>query len=490
MIEAVGRCARWCLFGFAVLVSGCANLGAVFTVETSSSDPLIYVPGTAPAKTLHVPLESVSLTCDRAIVEVPSLETTFVVTTRLWQVSTGLKAVAVASIGANDAAKLAKAPSSHDELLKAFQNHVKPSGCGLKPAQPDAAVGEAVSTAAAQIRWHLPIPFSAMLRDAYNHQVWPKPVADEQDITAWISLDLQPGMRLRVENSLPISPRGINSTDTHPSSFAAPTYVYFHSLTGAELCGSGARVPKSDTTAPNDGAPKESFHCHQTTAPLLTDVFVSASSGLARLGLFQHPEAVNAPQRAQPSSGLIDLQERYSEGEGAWRHWRLWLPAGRRTDPNRSITSGGVGAKEAVNSAPLLMMASSLHELGDLRPDVSSPCESTQPVTWSCRSLHFRAVPIPEIAITVKGTLTWVPVGTTLRELLEHRWHKPYVREKHVGAQGRHLAAQRRVLTEVELNRRHQGALHPVVPSSLEGDDQVRAFLRIQLMPGDEIRWP
>lgn len=487
MVEAMGRCARWFLFGCAVFVSGCANLGTVFTVETSSSDPLIYAPGTTPAKTLHVPLEGVSLTCDRAIVEVPSLETTFVVATRLWQVSTGLKAAAVASIAANDAAKLAKAPAPYAELLKAFQDHVKPPGCGLEPARPDAAEGEAASTAAAQVRWRLPVPYSAMLRDAYNHQVWPKPFADKQDITTWISIDLQPGMRLRVENSLPISPGGINSNAPHPSSFAAPTYVYFHSLTGAELCGGGARVPNSDTPIPDDG---EAFQCNPETAPLLTDVFISASSGLTRLGLFQRPEPVNPPNRAQPASGLIDLQERHSEGEGAWRHWRLWLPAERRTDPNMAISGGGVGAKEAVNSAPLLMMASSLHKLGDLQPGVSSPCESTKPATWSCRSLHFRAVPIPEIAITVKGALTWVPVGTTLRELLEHRWHKPYVREAHIGAPGRHLAAQRRVLTEVEMNRRHQGALHPVVPSSLERDDQVRAFLRIQLLPGDEIRWP
>lgn len=473
MLEAMGNCWRWCLLGFAVLASGCANLGTVFTVETGSTDPLIYVPGTAPAKTLRVPLEGVSLACDEreAIVEVPDPKMTFVVTMRPWQVSTGLKTVAVASIAANDAAQLAMAPDLHAKLLEAFEKKMNPSGCGLGT--------EAASVAAAQMRRHLPVPYSAMLRDAYNHQVWPRPVADKQDETKWVSLDLQPGMRLRVENSLPISPGGINSTDTHPSSFAAPTYVYFHSLTGVELCGGGAKVPNSDTD----------FHCHQETTPLLTDAFVSASSGLARLGLFQHSESVKPPQRAQPASGLIDLQERSSEGEGAWRYWRLWIPEKRKTALNTSMTASGVGAKEAANSAPLLMTAKTLNELGDLQPNVSSPCESDAIVPWRCRSLHFRAVPIPEIAITVQAKLTWVPVGTTLRELLEHRWHERFVRESHVDAAGRRLVAQRNALADVVLYRRHQGALHPVVPSSLESDDQVRAFLRIQLMPGDEIKW-
>jgi hypothetical protein len=476
---------------------------------------------------MHIPLEGITLSCDKADVSIENVK--FVVAKKLWLSNNGLKEMAVASVNSADAKIMTEFPDLHSKLKTAFDN----DKCGL-----------AKTNAAAQMRLHLPLRYSDMLRNAYNHQVWPKATRGNiQDVTRWVSLDLQPGMRLRIENSVPIAPAGINSSGGHPSSFAAPTYLYFHSLMGFELCGGGAKV--SDIP----------FYCNKSIFPSQKDLFVSATAELARLGLFQgfsatdtkrsvwnqqvrdpckecycldpkpslneqrEPDGITnnrcsvptqqardsgkecycvvretsqdmSRQKAQRASGLIDLQEVPSVGIGAWKFWRLWMPAMRKTEPYTAFTEpGGVGAEESVNSAPMLMAANIHTDLGDL-PDKGGPCESDQNVSWRCSSLHFRVVPVPEITVMIKGTPTWVSLGTTLREMLEHRWQDLFVFETLEGAESRRIEAQRKVLAEVELLRRHRGALHPVKPFSLKEDEEVGAFLRIQLLPGDEIKWP
>lgn len=501
----------------ATLCTGCANLGTGFLVDTDTSDPVIYRPGSTPGKALKVPLEGFRFSCPPKQILV-SEKHRLRLSSELYAGASGIHKTAMAELDAQAAVDLnSSAENAHDSLTAALGalTHSK-TDCPLSAREisdPDMAA----YVAADIIRSHLPSTYSATLRHAYNHRLWPKP----GETTTWISMDMLPGMRLRVENSVPIAPFGINSAPSHPSSFAAATYLYFHALSGAELCDPSG-VPS--VTSPHFCTSSKPRAWEETT-------FVSAAGGLARLGLQQtatDPASASAaptvaaprersstnaatPQSAntttigtttlwaQQTSGLIDLLERTDLDGGAWRHWRLWLPAHRNTYPSKPITDERGGSSEDPFNTPMLRAANTIADLGNVLPGPNGPCQSAEaPTNWRCHSLHYRAVPVPEISISINGVPQWVPVGTTLGNLLASRLHNPSFASvtpkpptaldssaRWAAGEG---AAQHRALRDVQVFRRHLGALYPVVGSH---DNAVRQhrFLRLQLLPGDEIKW-
>lgn len=497
------------------LCTGCANLGTGFRVDTDTSDPVIYRPGSTPGKALRIPLEGFRFNCPPKQILV-SEKHRLRLSSEFYAGASGIHKIAMAELDAHAAVDLnSAAENAHDSLTAAMGTMTgSKADCPLSNREisdPDIAA----YVAADIIRSHLPRAYSATLRHNYNHRLWPRP----GDTTTWISIDMLPGMRLRVENSIPISPFGIFAASSHPSSFAAATYLYFHALSGSELCD-----PKG---VPSVSGP----HFCTSSEPREGTTLVSAVGGLARLGLQQRtadaavvsevPKEFPAPARdathaatapeakpkerdtttlwAQPTSGLIDLLERTDLGGGAWRHWRLWLPAHRNTNPNESVYNEGKGSFEDQFNTPMLRAANSIADLGSVLPGPIGPCQSTDaPTNWRCHSLHYRAVPVPEISISINGVPQWVPVGTTLGNLLASRLHNPSFASvtpkpptgldssaRWAAGEG---AAQRRALRDVQVFRRHLGALYPVVGSH---DNAVRQhrFLRLQLLPGDEIKW-
>lgn len=459
--------AHWCFLGWALLLAGCAGPG-VFTIDTSEPDPLIYGPDAAPDGPLWVRLDGVTLSCEEVAVDVPDVPAKISFVHHYGPTLGGVRRSVVARIRGKDVAPLARRDDLAEKLLAVLR----------PPGEPKDCVFEGETAAAANLlRERLPRRFSGVLHSAYNHQLWPP-----RDTTQWISMDLQPGMRLRLENSIPIAPAGINTRDSHPSVFAAPAYLHFHALTSAELCDPRAK-PQVQTG---------SFHCKGSPGQEGA-IFLSAGNGLARLGLPQKTDGnhVLDKQVIRGSSGPVDLQERSNEGEGAWRHWRVWIPANRVTHPNTQVvTDGGAGSKEG--EVPLLVAAKTVGDLGSADAG-KGPCAAAN-ANARCHGLHYRVLPIPEIQVRVDGAPQWVTVGTTLQDLLAHRMHDvadglhPQLGPASVDA--RHWAsAGRRVLAEVHVYRRHRGGQHAVVPRRLDDESDVQRFLRLQLLPGDDIRW-
>ncbi|MBK7464713.1 MAG: hypothetical protein IPJ50_19735 [Betaproteobacteria bacterium] len=475
--------------GGLAMCTGCASIGNEFTVDTSLPDPVIYGPGTHPDKPLRIPLEGFAMKCERATVALSSTDglntLEFPITIQLWATSSGLRNTPVAHVPPDVALSLIRRSRSglHDELAKAL---APPGFCGFSwPAK------NAPELAARVLQLALPRPYSVVLQSAYNHRVWKAAPAAES--RGAVSLDLLPGMRLRVDNSLPISPAGANSKDEYPSSFAAPAFLQFHSLTGRELCD----PPRAA------GIPNKDYLCDMREEMWEPKNFLSAAGGLARLGLQQtkDPQTATHNDNEHEASGIIDLLERTHLSAGAWRYWRLVLPVDRPTDVTKQlgpITPGG--SPENRRSAPLLIAAESLNDLNALDYGAAMPCAAA-PNTVRCHSLRYRAVPTPEFLLRVNGQGRWVPIGTTLADVLSTELEDGFAPRAYFlsGAKGQNDAADpypftaavaRRVLEGVTVRRTLEGKRLAVVPTSMHSDEAARRFLRLQLVPGDEIIWP
>ncbi len=559
----LSRCARWLiLFTASALTGGCATLSNEFTLDVSEPDPLIYSPGSVPGHAYWVPLEDFALTCVQTPVTVahpPNGAVTLTLSRNVRTQNSPFRTVVAVELTPEAASTLAEAEmaGSLDELTASFKALNASKKCLLTfEGAPEADVA---LKAALAVQAKLPRRYSAMLRSTYNHRVWPQ---DRTKDTTAVSLDLFAGMRLRIENSLPISPYGAGSNWTHPSSFAAPTYLYFHALSGSELCDphskpavtnskrcpnrervgwessiylspngglarlglvqkAGASTPLSPArklpsrSAPPVAPPPASF----TGSFTVTSVLPNASGGdttstknqtltttvdatftqLSRAA----PKAEDTLDVAIPVSGLIDLLEWASVGEGAQAQWRLWLPGFRDTMPATSVTGENGGSKEDASYTPLLFSAASVMDLPSNKVlESSTPCkiqESTS-VTWTCYRLHYRVVPVPEISVWVNGAREWVSAGTTLSDVLAERLYSGYLgRPNHFAAEANSgvLSSQstadhalaRVAATKVRLKRLYGDGAHPVQANSLASDLDVARFLRIQLLPGDEITW-
>ncbi len=468
--------------------TGCVTIGSHFTVDTGEEDPLIFAPRTAPGKGFNVPLEGFRLGCERR-----TLETSFgevELTQSRW---TGRNAPIRAHLSEKTALDIAR----HDRS-KAFKNLVKAlevfqggeRACRLEDNLGKTLTAARLLMAAEALIRQLPHPYSLVLRSAYNHRVW-----NEGGTTRGISLDLSAGMRLRLENSVAIPPSGIASDRGHPSAFAAPTYLYFHTLTARELC--------------DPGSSRNAGHiCKQASEVWENRFFLSPSGGLARLGLVQGNANTTVPPggpipttHVRESSSLLDLLERHvGGGTGASTWWRLWLPAHRDTLQNSGL-NGGSGSAEALQ-VPLLLSAESLERLQEIDFATANPCgDENAPQGITCHSLHYRVMPIPEISIRVNGQREWVPVGTTLHDLMAERLHAGFAsRVPYMAAEMTRAhdalpvpttleSLYRAALEGLSIRRFSWKGAHSLRPHGLANATQLARFMRLQLLPGDDIKW-
>lgn len=481
-----------------VLMAACTGCVSHFTVDTSREDPLIYVPGTAPGKDFNLPLEGFRLGCEQRI-----LSTKFgdvELTQSRWA---GNSAPARAHLSAKTALAIADAARTGAfESLVADLERFQADGPACRLEGDDR--GNLLATEA--LMRQLPQRYSAVLRGSYNHRVW-----NSGNTTHGISLDMSAGMRLRLESSVAIPPAGIAQERGHPSAFAAPTFLYFHTLTARELCD-----PHSSRDA--------GHVCEEDSKKWENKFFLSPSGGLARLGLVQgnanttellvEPEraAASAPERAarhdmptahvRESSSLLDLLERHvGGGTGASTWWRLWIPAHRDTWLSTGLPPYGSGSPEALQR-PLLLSAESLGRLQEINFADSYPCGGeTAPQGVTCYSLHYRVMPVPEISIHVNGQREWVPVGTTLHDLLAERLHAgftsrvPYIAAELAFAHdtlpppATREALYRAALKGVRIRRFDWHGAHDLLPQGLADVPQLARFMRLQLLPGDDIKW-
>jgi hypothetical protein len=511
----------------------CTSCTTQFTVDTSTHDPLIYGPGTEPAKDLDLRLDGFKLGCKQRLVKT-KFGPILLAQSRWLGSHAPLRAYVPNATVREIAIEVRSA--AFEELVSAFEKMESETAiCKVEFKDKDKNENKnkdknenVVNLLAAEalIR-QLPQPYSKVLQNSYNHHIWPP-----GDKTQGISMDMSAGMRLRLENSVAIPPAGIGAGNAHPSAFAAPTFLYFHTLTASELCDPGSLRAYGHICS-------EKYH--PNTWESIS--FLSPSGGLARLGLTQEYEtkskkqSQNFPDAVQKcvllmktleqvsrsggalpvesarecanflfrleeqeafvheSSSLLDLLERPADGGvGASKWWRLWLPAHRDTLLSKGLDYGG--SPESFDR-PLLLSAGSLEELQQIPFDNQYPCGGEIVPGVNCFSLHYRVMPIPEILIQVNGQREWVPVGTTLHDLLAERLHAssaPRVAYLSVAldtlpAPPMREAIFRSVLETVRIRRYSWDGAYDLQALKLFTATDLARFMRLQLLPGDEIRW-
>lgn len=495
----------------AVCLSGCVGQPRHFTVETAASaDPLIYAPGTEPGEALSILVPDVRMRCSQREVAFDvqrpgkaNVRIGFLLTRRLIdQRNLGSEPVSVYARFSKSAyrelaeqmsprlrAAAARWPQAKPAIHEALATALASDSCGLALEGGAGETSQAAQVTAQRILQGLPRAFSSVASYAYNHQVTGKGRGEANYENNGTSMDIHAGMRLRVENSLPIAPAGINGPPGHPSSLAAPVFVYFNPVSRAQVCDVDIVIKESDNThmcGPNGIKDEQA-------------VYLSPSVEMLRLGARQIHGLELDPTELQLTavSSIIDLYERADRGAGIWKKWRLWFPNSRRVVASTPFTDGSAGSNDTKTILPVLIAAQDLATLDRLTQGAKAPPCKELPnelnTAWHCYFMYFRAAPVPEIAIRVNGDQRWVPVGTTLHDLVAPLQQADGI---HAGSgqvdAGAGLLAERaaaRLLGRVQIKRQFDGLAYPVRPDRLDNGLDASRFLRLQLLSGDEISW-
>jgi hypothetical protein len=530
-------------------LGGCSVYPRQFTVETQAGagrEPLIYAPGTMPGESLLILVPDVTMECAWERIDVPpasaartpkdsGLAVSFELTRRLVdQRDLGSEPTSVyAKFDAANFRKLVDAiatqpqdggktpPTIRADLAAGLKAKDK---CGLhfRDAQATGDADSVASYTAERILHGLPRAFSSVARIAYNHRMTGGSPSSKNIGNDGFSVDIQAGMRLRLENSLPIAPAGINAADNmHPSSVAAPSYVYFNPITAPQVCATYV-YPPPDQKADNEAVQNEQMRAGAHICPNMAadenTVYLSPAAEMLRFGARQVEQIGKLPSVSTGApvyahgvdvSNLIDLMERAEPGRGVWRYWRLWSPYNRDTTPAKKLSSTNGGSTDN-SRGPILIAANDIQKLDELLvsglPD-NPPCsfaedDPTHPAVhsnWQCYYFHYRVVPIPEIAVRVNGAERWVPVGTTLHDIVAPMLQSDliqgdatmgYYRPPATDA-ARRLAerGRQRFLKQVRIKRMFDGAPYPLRADKLDVAGASSSFLRLQLLAGDDIAW-
>ena len=535
-------------------LGGCSVYPRQFTVETQPGpgpEPLIYAPGTMPGEPLSILVPDVMMACSHIRIEVcrsgicntltkPDVVFSFDLTRRLVEqrdLSTGTIS-AYAKFDAGNMRKAAEAiasrpqdagkrlPSIRESLAAEISGAEEKCKLGFSGAEATASAVVIAQYTAERILHGLPRPFSSVAAISYNHQITGDKAGHVNVGHNGFSLDISEGMRLRLENSLPIAPGGINMPGIeHPSSIAAPSFVYFNPITKPQICDVDTYPVEQGQGAQNLCLSKESDE---------KTVYLSPAAEMLRYGARQIHQTEKKPgdrtenkqaERSQSKqttdggvqyyahgvdvSSVIDLLEP-AAGVGVWRYWRLWSPYDRPTKNAVMIGNETGGGSTEDPTIPILIAANDLRTLDnvvDIPGSTHQPCEYGDSLpksvpersTWQCYYFHYRVVPIPEIALRVNGVERWVPVGTTLHDIIA-----PWLRTdliqgtalmgypKSAGSEVRDRLLERsrqQFLKHVRISRMFDGTRYPLRADHLDAAGSSSPFLRLQLLPGDDIAW-
>jgi len=500
----------------AILMTGCAAQPRQFTVATADgTDPLIFTPGTAPDGTVAILLPDLQFVCGERPVTVTitrpdaSATVTFTLTRRLMdQRNLGTEPLSVyarfnktayttlaeeispRAIKNSSHRRPAPQPGIHEALVAGL---IGDKNCALHNAADgnDAAGAQrAAHLAARRILRDLPRLYSSVASYAYNHQVTGSGRGGPNDGSNGSSIDLFPGMRLRIEHSVPIGANGIN-TAGHPSTFAAPAFIYFNGVSRSEVCDVDIRLTSGDNN-----------HLCTTAQQSEQTMFVSPSAEMLRLGARQSEGLIvppDAPKVQQTMvSNVIDLYERSDTRLGVWKVWRLWFPNSRPVEPSTPFTKTGGGSKDS-DMLPVLMAAKT-HAALDMLTQRANADRCADDLSgqnndsWHCYLMYFRVAPVPEIVVRVNGAERWVPVGTTLHNIVAPLMHADTVNAANQDGASEAAArlaerATKRLVERVRVRRIFEGAAYPVRAHLLHNGLAASRFLRLQLLPGDDISW-
>ncbi len=231
------------------------------------------------------------------------------------------------------------------------------------------------------------------------------------------SMNILPGMRVRVHHETPITADPDSSPDVaHPGTLSAP--VYF------ELSGSDASAPGSGRWSTSLG--KLGF---------------DAAQGARRAGARGESNAASSTVAArtastlllQSASGLPDL------GSDS-RYWRLFVPTALKPsivvapDEHTNVASvserffrhevgyPGFTLVGAMGADGLERLLRQLESNGSY-PDLDTACIMFS-ADLKCLLFRFRGLLVPEIPVTVNGQPVWVEVGTSVFDLVQRNSSK------------------------------------------------------------------
>jgi hypothetical protein len=472
-----------------VSLAGCATPSTTFLVESDGAYTVVYRPGTftGPGRVtrLQLPWVDVGHCTNRGL--------NFEVENLAWSVHSPVLSGTFA------------------ELPEATVNTLVQGEQGLRKILESTPVGPACTV---QVRSDAP----SSLRDLQNGMTLLKLLVAERlpmrTMEAWQdqydfdndtkSLNILPGMRLRLNHETAIvtdTTRTINNS--HAGALAAP--VYLHLLAGGADGSKGTWTPTLDRLG---------FAARNVKG---TDKrFWFSASGINELaGEQPHFWRLYVPWRLIPPRIHPYTVETFTTEA---RDGKSHIPAEPGTqspqgDPDK-LAQGVLNIKEMLDpttdeyGAFLLLGAEEKESVLTFNREVveqgfSGACDRlTSVYKGACFVFRYRAIPVPEIPVTIQGELRWVEVGTTLRDVVQGlaaRRLRNYMASPTSSIDGiahsdyedvgRILqdALVVDVLRGMSYTRRFAGAPARIEPK--QGDANLSVLLDIFLQIGDEIKW-
>jgi hypothetical protein len=287
------------------------------------------------------------------------------------------------------------------------------------------------------------------------------------------AVDIQPGMRLRIDHSGPLSPDNV-----HSGTLAAPVFLYF---TGHREGGDARLIVGPVEPLARLAGPRQEYPVGEPGGPESELCYGNIPGGEAR--------PLNVLYQASGPADLLPPEQT------PWRAWRLFFP--REWLSSFIFYAGGchpvsVSTDRKVVTA-VLVAATSRENLDETDSDAfrdggANPCGGKN----RCFVFQARGVPTAEISVSVNGAQEWVAVGTTLEDLMRRGWPvRPSTAGMAVDPSDQLAAARlerartRGLLKQISLRRRAGGQL---VAFDMSRADPL-AVLGIALLPGDDIRW-
>ena len=470
----------FCKVAFAIGLCGCVTFPKDYVVRLEQGQSTLYKPGTrfegganAPTEVwLKIPMLRVS-DCKHDRID-------YVASTARGEIRWHLTTTPLGETSARFSAASFEALSQLTRPASIISSARSSAGSGciltLPPAETPMTVRESQDTPA----------YTRALLDILIAERLPTTAA-----TSWVdqydydsetrSMNILPGMRIRIQSELPLTADSDNEVDPyHPGVLTAPTYLELSALgpndpgkgqwsTSLEKLGFQKSGSSKKTEKAVDHEKKDERRFSAGSQSAVTDVRFAArrtwtsASGLPDLGtnarfwrLFvpsqllpavvtlptqscdedcvaKQLESAIAPLRGQLAVGASDANPAQSDAsDSAAPHGadqpkmaagdRQMLSTGTphvgETFPKEFEDYPGFTLAGSPRKAEIELLLDTVIANRDNGPNLTAACKRTSPGV-ACYVFRFRAVITPEIPIRVNGQTVWIEAGTTVFHLLQ-----------------------------------------------------------------------
>lgn len=310
------------------------------------------------------------------------------------------------------------------------------------------------------------------------------------------SLNILPGMRLRINHETPIvTDTGLNIDDAHASALAAPVYLYLHS--GGENGAMGTWTPTLDmfNFIANDlkGTNERTWYSASGINELATKY--------PRFWRLYVPSNLTRPRILPYTIELITT----TTAEGKQKFEFKWIHS------STTATADGVlnireNFDNTKNDRTAFWLVGSnnkesIEKFNEVAKTPSGYITGCKEKVIDCFIFRYRAILVPEIPVNIQGELHWIEVGTTLRDIVQARATRRLrnymtspnsllnVPKNDYESVGKILHDEflLNVIRELSFTRRFMGTPVRMEPRRAETD--LKHLLNIYLEMGDDIKW-